>query len=165
VTSRPSPAEAEEAAVSLAMAVSRLRLRLREETGTRQAGLSLSQLAVLKRIIEGGPTTAAALASAEHVSQQAIAQSLAALKSGGLVQAGPDPTDGRKSLLTATAAGRRRRDSLFASHTAWLTRAIEATVPPADRDDLGRAIALLERLADAELTGEARSGPPPAVSS
>ena len=65
----------------LAMAVTRLRSRIRIESGLRSTGIPISQVAVLSRIIEEGPTTAAALAAAEHVTQQAIAQSLATLRS------------------------------------------------------------------------------------
>ena len=93
-------------AVRLAMAVSRLRSRIRIEAGMRSTGIPISQLAVLGRIIDEGPTTAAALAAGEHVTQQAIAQSLATLKERGLVEKQADPSDGRKSLVTATAAGR-----------------------------------------------------------
>ena len=50
----------------------------------------------------------------EHVTQQAIAQSLATLRERGLVEKQADPSDGRKSLVTATAAGRKLRASLTA---------------------------------------------------
>ena len=103
-------------------------------------------------MIEDGPTTAAALAGAEHVSQQAIAQNLAPLKAAGYVDATPDPHDGRKSLISATPAGRRLRESLHQSREAWLARAIEATVCEQERPALGKAIELLERLADADIT-------------
>ena len=138
-------------AVRLAMAVSRLRSRLRIESGLRSTGIPISQLAVLGRIIDEGPTTAAALAASEHVTQQAIAQSLATLKQRGLVQKQADPGDGRKSLVTATAAGRELRESLTVSREEWLTRAIDAAVKPEERTLLREAIELIERIADVEL--------------
>ena len=138
-------------AVRLAMAVSRLRSRIRIEAGLRSTGIPISQLAVLGRIIDEGPTTAAALAASEHVTQQAIAQSLATLKQRGLVQKQADPSDGRKSLVTATAAGRKLRESLTASREEWLTRAIDAAVKPEERPLLQEVIELLERIADVEL--------------
>ena len=98
--------ETAEAAIGLALAVSRLRSRIRVEAGVRSAGIPISQLALLGRILGDGSTTASSLAASEHVSQQAIAQSLAALKAAGLVKAKPDPKDGRKSLMSATPAGR-----------------------------------------------------------
>jgi DNA-binding MarR family transcriptional regulator len=138
-------------AVRLAMAVSRLRSRIRTESGMRSTGIPISQLAVLGRIIDEGPTTAAALAAGEHVTQQAIAQSLATLKERGLVEKQADPSDGRKSLVTATAAGRALRDGITASREEWLTQAIDAAVRPEEPPLLAEAIDLLERIADVEL--------------
>ena len=138
-------------AVRLAMAVSRLRSRIRIEAGLRSTGIPISQLAVLGRIIDEGPTTAAALAAGEHVTQQAIAQSVATLKERGLVEKQADPSDGRKSLVTATAAGRELRESLAVSREEWLTRAVDAAVRPEERPLLAEAIGLLERIADVKL--------------
>jgi DNA-binding MarR family transcriptional regulator len=133
------------------MAVSRLRSRIRIESGMRSTGIPISQLAVLGRIIDEGPTTAAALAAGEHVTQQAIAQSLATLKERSLVEKQADPSDGRKSLVTATAAGRALRDGITASREEWLTQAIDAAVRPEERPLLAEAIGLLERIADVKL--------------
>jgi DNA-binding MarR family transcriptional regulator len=138
-------------AVRLAMAVSRLRSRLRIESGLHSTGIPISQLAVLGRIIDEGPTTAAALAAAEHVTQQAIAQSLATLKERGLVEKHGDPSDGRKSLVSATAAGRKLRETIAASREEWITRAIDAAVKPEERPLLKEAIEVLERIADVKL--------------
>ena len=138
-------------AVRLAMAVSRLRSRIRIEAGLGSTGIPISQLAVLGRIIDEGPTTAAALAAGEHVTQQAIAQSLATLKERGLVEKQADPSDGRKSLVSATAAGRQLRETLTASREEWLTQAIDAAVEPGERPQLRGAIELLERIADVKL--------------
>src|ERR1700722_7435361 len=135
-------------AVRLALAISRLRSRIRTEAGIRSTGIPISQLAVLGRIIAEGPTTAAALAAAEHVTQQAIAQSLATLKERGLVEKQADPGDGRKSLVTATAAGRKLMEGIAASREEWLTQAIDAAVRPEERPLLAGAIELLERIAD-----------------
>jgi DNA-binding MarR family transcriptional regulator len=106
-------------------------------------------VAVLKRLRDGGPTTASELAAAEHVSHQAITQTLAALKHGGLVRAEPDPNDGRKSVISVTSAGNRLFESAIASRDAWLARAIESVVSARERAALEKAIELLERLADA----------------
>jgi DNA-binding MarR family transcriptional regulator len=138
-------------AVRLAMAVFRLRSRIRIEAGIRSTGIPISQLAVLARIVDEGPTTAAALAAGEHVTQQAIAQSLATLRERGLVEKRADPSDGRRSLVTATAAGRELVETLTASREEWLTRAIDAAVRPEERALLAEATELLERIADVEL--------------
>ena len=137
------------AAVRLVVAVKRLRSRMREESGAMSVGLSAAQLSIFSRLMNGGAATAASLAAAEHVSQQAIAQSLAKLKADGLICVSPDPTDGRKSLISVTEAGRRLNDSIMASRDAWLIQAIESAVGPGERDVLDQAIELLERLGDA----------------
>jgi DNA-binding MarR family transcriptional regulator len=85
------------------------------------------------------------------VTQQAIAQSLATLKERGLVDKQADPGDGRKSLVTATAAGRELRAAIASSREEWLTRAIDAAVGPGERPLLAEAIGLLERIAGVQL--------------
>jgi DNA-binding MarR family transcriptional regulator len=139
------------AAVRLAVAVKRLRSRMREESGATSAGLSVAQLSIFSRLINEGVVTAASLAAAEHVSQQAIAQSLAAMKADGLVSVKPDPADGRKSLISVTAAGRRLFESIMASGDNWLIGAIESAIGPGERAALDKAIELLERLGDVNL--------------
>jgi DNA-binding MarR family transcriptional regulator len=142
-------------AVRLAVAVTRLRSRIRIESGLSSTGIPISQMAVLSRIIEEEPTTAAALAAAEHVTQQAIAQSLDTLKKRGLVTKSPDPGDGRKSLVSATEAGRALLERIKASREAWLSRAIEAAVRPEERRALESTIELLQRIADVDLRPDA----------
>ena len=138
------------AAIRLALALKRLRARLREESGTTSAGLSISQLSLLQRLRLDGPATAASLAAAEHVSQQAIAQNVAPLRSAGLVRSRPDPGDGRKTQISITAAGLGLRESIIASRNTWLERAIDSTVDARERAALDKASDLLERLADAD---------------
>jgi DNA-binding MarR family transcriptional regulator len=140
-----------ETAVRLAVAVKRLQARIREEAGVTSTGMSVAQVSIFSRLVHEGPVTAASLAVAEHVSQQAIAQSLAGLKAGGLVSVKPDPADGRKSLLEVTAAGRALYETILASRDDWLIRAIESAVNPAERTRLEQAITLLERLGQVDL--------------
>lgn len=142
--------ERDAAAIRLALVLKRLRARLREETGSSSAGLSISQLSVLQRLRLDGAATAASLAAAEHVSQQAIAQCVAPLRSAGLVRSTPDPDDGRKTLISITDAGLGLRESIIASRHSWLERAIDSTVDAQERATLTKAIELLERLADAD---------------
>jgi DNA-binding MarR family transcriptional regulator len=136
-------------ALRLAVAVKRLKARMREAAPAGETGLPISQLAILHRLRSAGPATAATLAAAEHVSQQAIAQSLAALKRAGLVRAARDRADRRKQLISVTRAGHALFDSALALRTAWLAAAIDATIPNRERPALERAVELLERLADA----------------
>jgi DNA-binding MarR family transcriptional regulator len=144
--------EQPDVALRLWMAISHLRARLRLEAGARPAGYSILQLAILQRLLDG-PLTAAGLAEDQHVTQQAIAQSVAALEEAALVARTRDPGDRRKVLISATEAGRELLEVSRASRKAWLFRAIEEVVSPDERADLAKAIDLLERLAAAEARG------------
>ena len=146
-------AATEPLAVRLAVAIKRLRARLREAAWSGGVELPIAQLAVIKRLRNDGPATASSLAAAEHVTHQAITQTLGALKRAGLVRAVPDPDDGRKSVINVTPAGHRLFESAIASRDAWLARAIDGAISRRERAALEKSIALLERLADA--------GPPP----
>ncbi len=141
----------EELAIRLALAVKRLRARLRETWPSPVQSLPTSQLAILKRLRDDGPTTAATLAVAEHVSQQAIAQQVATLRHAGLVTTARDPNDRRKALISITKRGLTLFDAVAASRNAWLMRAIASQVPAKEQAALAKAIELLERLASADV--------------
>ena len=136
--------------VRLAVAIKRVHARLREAAYASGIEIPIAQVAVLKRLRNEGPTTASALAVAEHVTHQAITQTLAALKHSGLVRAAPDPTDGRKRVISITSAGNRLFESAHASRDAWLARAVERAISPRERAALETTIELLERLAEAD---------------
>jgi DNA-binding MarR family transcriptional regulator len=103
------------------------------------------------RVINEGPVTISALAQAEHVRPQSMADTIVALKAKDLVVAEQDPTDGRKTLLSATAKGRRLVRSVGKSREAWLAEAIEAVLDPEEVQDLLKAIGMLNRLAECDL--------------
>jgi DNA-binding MarR family transcriptional regulator len=141
----------QERAVRLAVAIKRLRMRLREAAlAGATSDVTLSQISILRHLRVEGPSTAASIASAEHISQQAVAQSLDELKRGGLVQSDADPDDGRKRLISMTEAGNRAFDAVSASRNAWLTSAIGSVLADDELPALDTTIELLERLADAD---------------
>lgn len=140
----------EELAIRLVLAVKRLRARLRETWPSPVQSLPTTQLAILKRLRDDGPTTAATLAVAEHVSQQAIAQQVAGLRDAGLIKTRRDSEDRRKTLVSITKRGLKLFDAVTTSRNAWLTRAIASQVPPKDHAALAKAVELLERLASAD---------------
>jgi DNA-binding MarR family transcriptional regulator len=140
----------EDLAIRLVLAVKRLRARLRETWPSPVQSLPTAHLAILKRLRDDGPTTAATLAVAEHVSQQAIAQHVAALRDARLVATKRDPNDGRKALVNITRRGLKLFDAAAESRNAWLMRAIAAQVPAKEHAALAKAIELLERLASAD---------------
>jgi DNA-binding MarR family transcriptional regulator len=111
---------------------------------------SLSQGSVLGRLDREGAQSVSDLAFAERVRPQSMAQTVTDLESDGLVARAPDPDDGRRALVSLTAAGltELREDRL--RREGWLVRAIEE-LPAADQATVERAIVLLRQLADAEV--------------
>jgi DNA-binding MarR family transcriptional regulator len=132
----------------LPRAMVRLRARLRTESAPASMRWTWSQLATLSRIAEGGPTTVSALAFAEHVRPQSMAETVAALRQEGLVTAKSDPTDGRKTLMSITVSGRKLISTVHPIREAWLEAAIEKHLTPAERRTLLKAADIMERLAD-----------------
>jgi DNA-binding MarR family transcriptional regulator len=140
----------EAAAERLQHAMKRLRARLRSESGQHATGLTPTERAILATVVRQGPVTAARVAELEHVSPQSIAQSLARLKARGLVRSEPDPRDGRKKLTYAETSASELIRSLMAGRFSFLARAIDQVIAPEEREDLEKAIDLLERLAAAD---------------
>jgi DNA-binding MarR family transcriptional regulator len=106
-----------------------------------------SQINTLARIAGEGPTTVSALAAAEHVRPQSMAATVAALLHEGLLAGAPDPTDGRKTLLSVTAEGRELVSHIPALRETWLEGAV-GRLSAAERRTLAEASRLMERLAD-----------------
>jgi DNA-binding MarR family transcriptional regulator len=141
-------ADTPQIAAELTMAMTRLRARLRTESSTPDRPWTWSQLSSLLRVIEHGPLTASALAQIEHVRPQSIAETVAALKAEALIATAPDPTDRRKSLISATDRGRGVATSVIARREEWLTAALEAVATPAEQQVVADAIIVLNKIAD-----------------
>ena len=132
----------------LPKAMARLRARLRAESTPAQMRWTWAQLAALARLSDYGPMTVTALAAAEHVRYQSMTETISALKQQGLLTSGPDPSDGRKTLISATARGRKLATSIPATREAWLEAAAEQHLSPAEQLTLIQAAKIMERLAD-----------------
>jgi DNA-binding MarR family transcriptional regulator len=89
-----------------------------------------------------------ALALAEGVRPQSMGATVATLEAAGFVSGAPDPTDGRKVVLSLTDAARKCVTAGRAAREDWLFRAIRARLSPAEQDDLAGAVELLKRLID-----------------
>ena len=137
-----------EVARTLPQAMVRLRARLRKESAPRDMRWTWSQISTLNRIAEEGPATVSSLAAAEHVRPQSMAETVAALRQEGLITGKPDPTDGRKTLMSITGAGRKTISNIRPVREAWLEAAIDQHVTAAERRTLLSAALIMERLAD-----------------
>src|SRR5579859_4723221 len=74
----------------------------------RPHGFAMSQLPVLRALAERGPLSQKELARVARVEQPTMAELLARMERGGLVQREPDPEDGRATLTSLTRSARAR---------------------------------------------------------
>ena len=144
----PDSPDASAAALAgdLRVVVGRLSRRVREQAPP--GDLTWSQTSVLVRLERDGPASVTDLARAEGVRPQSMGATVAALEAAGLVSGAPDPNDGRRTILSLTAACREWLRVGRAAREDWLLRAIVAHLSAAERDQLARAVALLGRLVD-----------------
>jgi DNA-binding MarR family transcriptional regulator len=125
---------------------SRLRRQLKDvATGS---DLTPSQTAVLTRLWKEGDSSASALAAAERVRPQSMATILTGLDQHGLIRRAPDPNDGRRQIISLTAAGQRRAESDRQVREEWLARAMQQRYSEQERRLILDGLSLLQRLTD-----------------
>jgi DNA-binding MarR family transcriptional regulator len=73
---------------------------------------------------------------------------ISTLEAAGLVNGSPDPTDGRKTILSLTDVCRELIKARRAAKEDWLLRAIQSKLSCEEQEKLGGALELLKRLAD-----------------
>ena len=141
-------------AVDLHELVGKLRRRLREQVDA--GDLPPSQVAVLRRLEREGSMTVSALARVAGMRSQSMGATVAALQAAGLVSGTADPADGRQTLLSLTPACRKWIRANRAAKQDWLLRTIDAELDARERHELARAVALLNRIVDAQPAPAAR---------
>lgn len=137
-----------EAVVDLGDGLVRL-LRAMERTGAqlsarRQDGLDKAAFIVLVRLVRDGPQRSRALAESALADPSTISRHVAHLVQLGLVERRPDPSDGRATVLAATAAGVRLAAELRQRRHATVAAVVADWTP----DDRARFAALLTRFTD-----------------
>jgi DNA-binding MarR family transcriptional regulator len=110
------------------------------------ADLTLPESSALSRLDQHGPATGAQLARIEQVSPQSIGATVQALEAKGLIGRAPDPHDGRRVILSLTAAGRETLRSKRSARTEQMTRAL-AALTVQERAQLMAVLPVLEHLA------------------
>ncbi|WP_181243456.1 MarR family winged helix-turn-helix transcriptional regulator [Glaciihabitans tibetensis] len=91
-----------EQAVSLLHQLSRAKLRVLVERF--DADLQPAGFAVLRCVVANSPIRSGDIASALGIDKSAVSRQLTILRDAGLIDATPDPADGRATLVVATDA-------------------------------------------------------------
>jgi DNA-binding MarR family transcriptional regulator len=134
----------QEAASALQATLGRLYRRLRQTRIT--SDLSMPESSALSRLDREGPISAAQLSKLERITPQAMGSTLAGLAERGLLERAPDPSDGRRTILTLTPAGGEAVHSKRSARTEQLAGAL-ARLTPSERETLVGVLPLLDRLA------------------
>ena len=132
-------------AAELRVVVGRLMRRLREQASA--GDLTSSQKSVLLHLEREGSATVTVLARAQDMRPQSMGAIVSTLEAAGLLEGKPDPTDGRRTLLSLTAACREMITAGRAARQDWLFRAIQANLDSQEQEQLAGAVELLKRLA------------------
>jgi DNA-binding MarR family transcriptional regulator len=137
--------QARAAAAAVHAAVSLFTRRTREGKASE---LSLPERAVLSRLDRNGPDTTAGLARWEQITPQAMGVTVASLADTGLLEKSPDPSDGRRSILTITPAGLEIVHAGRGELTDRLTATLEEHFTPGEMSQIRQVSPLIERLAE-----------------
>ncbi|HWG13301.1 MAG TPA: MarR family transcriptional regulator [Streptosporangiaceae bacterium] len=132
-------------AAALRESVGLLLRRLRQQH--LEGELTLPENSALTRLSRNGPATSSALAKLEQISPQSMGATLANLEAQGLVTRHPDPEDGRRVVLSVTAAGQQILQNKRNARTRQLATALLAGFTADEIRQLAAAAPLLERLA------------------
>ncbi|MFE9250205.1 MarR family winged helix-turn-helix transcriptional regulator [Streptomyces sp. NPDC007088] len=137
----PSP-EPAAVATDLRTAMGKLTRRVKHEDR-----IPLGQVAVLGALDRDGAMTTSDLAVDQRVRPQSMARAVGLLVDQGLVTRREHPSDGRKTLVELSPAGRAALEAERGRRAGWLAQAIEAELTREEREVLARSAALMERLA------------------
>jgi DNA-binding MarR family transcriptional regulator len=141
---------------ALSLEVSRTAGELRALLGRlsrrlRQTGvvgeMTLSQASVLSLLEREGPATPGVLATKERISPQSMGTILVSLEALGLVSRTPDPTDGRRLVISPTEAGLEVIRGARRQKEERLAQALADNFTNQELQVLMAALPLLERLA------------------
>lgn len=143
-TETENPAtESPEVMFSLLGAAHALEDRL--ESGLGKVGLSMSKLGVLTQLVEAGrPLPLSELAARLSCVRSNMTQLVDRLETDGLVRRVDDPEDRRSVLAAVTTLGEERQIA-GAAELARVRDEFTASLAPADRTTLSRALAALSR--------------------
>ena len=139
------PLKVTRAAGDLRALVGRLSRRLRQTSMVGE--MTLPQASVLSVLEREGPATPGVLATRERISPQSMGAILISLEALGLVSRTPDPTDGRRLVISLTEAGLQVIHGARRQKEERLAQALANNFTNEEQQVLMAALPLLERLA------------------
>lgn len=107
------------------------------------------EMTALSDLDRGGPRTAAELARHEQISPQSMGAIVAALERRGLVARLADPEDGRRMILSVTAAGDEMMASKRDARSTLIAQALQREFSAGELELLAQAAPLIDRLGQA----------------
>jgi AcrR family transcriptional regulator len=137
-------AEPEETVHALRVVLGQLHRQLREESASRE--LTWPQAMALSRLDRFGPASTTELAKAEGMRPQSMGAIVAALDAAGYVEGSKDPDDGRRTIMSVTAAGVERLRQERAMGQDWLWTSVTTRLTTAEQTELKACVTLLGRL-------------------
>jgi DNA-binding MarR family transcriptional regulator len=141
----PLSLEVSRTAGELRALLGRLSRRLRQTSVVGE--LTLPQASVLSLLEREGPATPGVLATKERITPQSMGTILVSLEELGLVSRTPDPTDGRRLVISLTEAGRQVILGARRQKEERLAQALATNFTNEEQQALRAALPLLERLA------------------
>lgn len=130
-----------------------LHLVRRIRTVDAETGISAPRLSALSVLVFGGPRTIGQLTEAEQVRQPTMTALVNGLEADGLAVRRADPSDGRVTLVHATAKGRRILLDGRRRRVEMLNALLEG-LSERDLRTLDRAAVLIEQLSSAAWSAE-----------
>lgn len=112
--------------------------------GLADAGLRRHHYSLLAALDDGGPASQAELSRRTGIDRSDMVAAVNELAEADAVERTPDPADGRRNVVTLTAAGRRRLRQL----DRLLAAVQDDILAPLSAKDRAQFVALLTRLVD-----------------
>ncbi len=145
MSARPESADDRTLAAQLRLAVVRLNRRLRAQRSEDRT-VTLTQLSALSTLDKCGPMCPGELAAKERVQPPSMTRVISALEDSGLVTRSPHPTDGRQTVIEASAAGQVYVATEVSARERWLDERL-AELGEDERAVLRRAAEIIDRMA------------------
>ena len=111
---------------------------------SRETGLSLSQMIILRKLHWQGQATPSQLSEFLEMSRAALSQSIDKLVEQGLVLRSEDQEDRRVKILGLTTLGKKFLDELHSHRYTWLPEELSALTPN-EKEIIHQAFILLSK--------------------